>query len=88
MCPPGVETLTPSPMKVLQSSPAALQSQIPWGFLVPLPDPRLGSLMWGSAPSLHWEDCDVTVLQVVGSPSGGWRITLIFTCGTYFAELE
>ena len=85
MRPLGVETLSPNPVKVLQSSPAALQSQVPWGFLVPLRDSRLGSLIWGSAPSPHWEDCDIIVLQFVGCPSGGWRITLIFTCGTYFA---
>ena len=34
--------LFPSPVEVLQSNPTGLQSQIPWGFSVPLPDPQVG----------------------------------------------
>ena len=29
----------PSPMEVLQSNSTGIQSQIPWGFSVPFPDP-------------------------------------------------
>ena len=32
----------PSPVEVLQSNPTGLQSQIPWGFSIPLPDPQIG----------------------------------------------
>ena len=34
--------VSPSSMKVLSSNSADLQSQIPWGFPVPLPDPQAG----------------------------------------------
>ena len=35
-------SVCPSPVKVLQSNPTNLQNQIPWGFLVPLPNPQSG----------------------------------------------
>ena len=35
----------------IKSNPTGLQGQIPWGFLVPLLDPRLGSLTLVSEPS-------------------------------------
>ena len=34
--------VSPSPVEVLQSNPASLQSLILWEFLVPLPDPQVG----------------------------------------------
>ena len=43
-----------SPLKVLQSNPTGLQSQIPWGFPVPLPDPL--SLMWGQESSQKYKN--------------------------------
>ena len=35
-------SVSPSPLEVLQSNPARLQSQILWEFLLPLPDPQVG----------------------------------------------
>ena len=35
-------SLSPSPVEVLQSNPASLQSLILWEFLLPLPDPQVG----------------------------------------------
>ena len=32
----------PSPVEVLKSNSTGLQSQIPWGFSVPFPDPQVG----------------------------------------------
>ena len=41
--------------------------------------PRLGSLMWGSEPSLQWVDfCDISVLQFVSHPPSGYGI--LFHC--------
>ena len=45
LCPPRV--FSPSPVEVLQSNPTCLQSQIPWGFSVPLPDPQVGKSVVG-----------------------------------------
>ena len=42
LCPPRVESVSPSPVEVLQSNPVGLQSLLPWGFPVPLPEPRAG----------------------------------------------
>ena len=64
-----------SPVKVLQSNPTSLQSLILWEFLLLLPDLRLGSLMWGSEPSLQWVDlCGIIVLQFVSHPLSGYEI--------------
>ena len=35
-------SVSPSPVEVLQSNPASLQSLILWKFLLPLPDPQVG----------------------------------------------
>ena len=70
VCPPRVESLFPP---VLSKS----CNQIPVAFKVWLSrnsfsccrTPRLGSLMWGSRPSLQWVDfCDISVLQFVSHP--------------------
>ena len=38
----------PRSVEVLQSNPTGLQSQIPWGFSVPLPDSQVGKSAVGS----------------------------------------
>ena len=64
-----------SPVEVLEANPTSLQSLILWELFLPLPDPRLGSLMWGSEPSLQWVDfCGVIVLQLVSHPPSGYGI--------------
>ena len=77
VCPPRVETLFPS---VLSKS----CNQIPLAFKVWFSrnssshcrTPRLGSLTWGSEPSLQWVDfCGISVLQFVSHPPssyGNW----------------
>ena len=68
-------SVSPSPVKVLKSNPTTFQSLIPWTFLLPLPDPRLGSLTWASEPSLQWVDsCGIIVLQFVSHPPSGYGI--------------
>ena len=49
-------------MEVLQRNPTGLQSQIPWGFSVPLPDPQVGESVVGSrtfatVQELLWYNC-------------------------------
>ena len=61
--------------------------------------PRLGSLMWGSEPSLQWVDfCGIIVLQFVSHPPKGYGIwfviapllpchcgfSFVFGCGVSF----
>ena len=66
VCPPRVESRF-SP--VLPSNPTGLQNLIVYEFLLPLPDPQVRSLMWGSEPSLQWVDfCGISVLQSVSHP--------------------
>ena len=46
--------------------------------------PRLGSLTWGSEPSLHWVDfCGITVLQFVSHPPSGYGIWLYCDCAPH-----
>ena len=45
LCPP--RGCFPSPVDVLYSNPTGLQSQIPWGSSVPLPDPYIGKSVVG-----------------------------------------
>ena len=61
-----------SPLKVLQSNPAGLQSQIPWGFSVPLPDPQaqepdVGPRIFTKVQELLW----YYFLHSVGHSPGG-----------------
>ena len=61
-----------SPLKVLQSNPTGLQSQIPWGFPVPLPDPQaqepdVGPRIFTKVQELLWH----YFLQFLGHSPGG-----------------
>ena len=62
LCPPRVCFL--SAVELLSSSPSGLQSQIPWGFSVPLPDPQVGKSVVGPSTfatvwELLWDDCSL-----------------------------
>ena len=64
LCAPSKSGVSVSlrPMELLDSNPAGLQSQMLWGLLFLMPDPRLGSLMWGSELLLLWENlCDIII---------------------------
>ena len=82
VCPPRVESLFPT---VLSKS----CNQIPLAFKVWFSGnsssrcwtPRLGSLMWGSEPSLQWVDfCDISVLQFVSHPPSSYGIWFYCDC--------
>ena len=87
VCPPRVESLFPP---VLSKS----CNQIPLTFKVwfsrnsssHCQTPRLGSLMWGSEPSLQWVDfCGISVLQSVSHPPNHqlWDLILLWWCPSY-----
>ena len=82
VCPPRVESLFPP---VLSKS----CNQIPLAFIVwfsrnsssHCQTPRLGSLTWGSEPSLQWVDfCGIGVLQFVSHPPSGYGIWFYCDC--------
>ena len=72
-------SVCPSPVKVLQSNPTNLQNQIPWGFLVPLPNPQSGKPDMGlrTFTIVGYLLC-VIVLQFSGCPPG--RYGILFYC--------
>ena len=82
VCPPRVESLFPP---VLSKS----WNQIPLYFKVWFSrnssshcwTPRLGSLTWGSVPSLQWVDfCGISVLQSVSHPRSSYGIWFCSDC--------
>lgn len=78
MCPPRLESVSRSLVDVLRSNPAGLHGQIPWGSPVPLLDPGLGSLTWGSELSQQGENFfAVIVFQCAATPRWVWDV--IFT---------
>ena len=90
VCPPRVESLFP---------PVLLKScnQIPLAFKVwfsgnssfHCQTPRLGSLIWGSEPSLQWVDfCGISVLQFVSHPPSGYGIWFYCACSPPTISLQ
>ena len=85
VCPPRVESLFPP---VLSKS----CNQFPLGFKVWFSmnsssrcwTPRLGSLTWGSEPSLQWVDfCGISVLQSVSHPPSSYGIWFYCDCAPH-----
>ena len=75
LCPPSLESVSYSPMELLQSNPTGFQGHIPCGFPVPLLDPQAGKPDVGSKPSRQCEKllwyycspvCGFPTLQVWG----------------------
>ena len=77
-------SVSPSLVEVLQLNPVGLQSQIPWQFLLPLPDPQVGNpdmglrifiivveLLWYYSPV-----CGLPTLQI-------WDLILLLLCPFY-----
>ena len=89
VCPPRVESLFPP---VLSKS----CNQIPLGFKVWFSrnsssrcrTPRLGSVTWGSEPSLQWVDFfGISVLQLVSHPPGNYGIWFYCDCAPPIVSL-
>ena len=94
VCPPRVESLFPP---VLSKS----CNQILLAFKVWFSrdssshcrTPRLGSLMWGSEPSLQWADFfGISVLQFVSHPPSStvslWLLLCLWMWGIFFGEFQ
>ena len=90
VCPPRVESLFPP---VLSKS----CNQIPLAFKVWFSrnsssccqTPRLGSLTWGSEPSLQWVGfCGISVLQFVSHPPSSYGIWFYCDCAPSTVSLQ
>ena len=82
VCPPRVESLfSPVLSKSCNQIPLAFKDWISGNFSSSCQTPRLGSLMWGSGPSLQWVNfCGIIVLQFVSHPPSGYGIWLYCDC--------
>ena len=79
-CKSGV-SVSPSPVEVLQSNPANLQSLILQEFLFLLLDPQFGKPDGVSEPSLQLVDfCGIIVLQFVSHTASSYGIRLYCDC--------
>ena len=66
-------SVSPSPVEVLQSNSASLQSLILWEFLLLLPDPQVGKpdvVLRNFTPVVDF--CGIIVLQFVSHPPSGY----------------
>ena len=75
----------PSPVEVLPSTPTGLQSQIPWGFSVPLPDLQVGKSVVspGTFPSV-WELLRIILLQSLAHLLSGFTVEIMPTSSKRF----
>ena len=96
-----VESISYSSLHPLKVSTTGLQSKHSGGWFSWCRTPRLGRIMWGSEPSLLWENlCNCNYPPLVGhQPLGmvldyttslpllpaSWFLLSIFTCGRYFS---
>ena len=82
VCPPRVESLFPPVLlKSCNQIPLAFEVWFSWNSSSRCRTPRLGSLTWGSKPSLHWVDfCGVSVLQFLSHTPGSYGIWFYCDC--------
>ena len=74
-------SVSPSPVEVLQSNPASFQVWFSRNSASHCQTPRLGSLTWGSEPSLQWVDfCGLSVLQFLSHPPSSYGIWFHCDC--------
>ena len=82
-------SVSPSAVEILQSNPANHQSLISGNSSSCCRTPRLGSLMWGSEPSLQWVDfCGISVLQFVSHPPSSYGIWFYCDCAPPTISLQ
>ena len=76
VCPPRVESLFPPVLsKSCNQNPLAFKVWFSRNSSSCCQTPRLGSLTWGSEPSLQWVDfCGVSVLQFESHPPSSYAI--------------
>ena len=82
VCPPRVESLFPPVLlKSCNQIPLASKVWFSGNSSSHCWSPRLGSLPWGSEPSLQWVDfCGISVLQFVSHPPSGNGIWFYCDC--------
>ena len=88
-------SIYPSPQGLLQLSTAGLQSQMLWGLIFLVLDPRLGSLIWGSELRLLWENiwsnfspfCGLYIQRVWGLILLQIHLSYLSHCGSFFMFL-
>ena len=82
VCPLRMESLFPPvPWKSCNPIPLAFKVKFSGDFYSCCWTPSLGSLTWGSEPSLQWVDfCGIIVLQFVGHPPGSYGIWFYHDC--------
>ena len=82
VCPPRVESLFPLVLsKSCNQISLAFKVRFSGNSSSRCRTPRLGSLTWGSEPSLQWVDfCGITVLQFVSHPPTGYGIWFYCDC--------
>ena len=82
-------SVSASPVEVLQSNPASLQSLIPWEFLLPLLDPQVGKPDMGlrtftPVGGLLWYNCS----PVCELPTQWlWDLILSWLCPSYYLNM-
>ena len=97
-------SVSPSPVKVLQSNPTSLQSLILQEFLLPLPDPQVGKLVVGlrtftPVGGLLWYKCSAVyespthqlwdLILLCAPPTVLlWLLLCIWTWGIFFDEFQ
>ena len=82
VCPPRVESLLPLVLsKSCNQIPLAFKDWFSGNSSFRCQTHRLGSLTWGSEPSLQWVDfCGISVLQSVSHPPSGYGIWFYCDC--------
>ena len=82
VCPPRVESLFPPVLlKSCSQIPLAFKVWFSRNFSSHCQTPRLGSVTWGSEPSLQLVDfCGLSVLQFVSHPPSSYGIWLYCDC--------
>ena len=82
VCPPRVESLFPPVLsKSCNQILVAFKVWFSRNSSSHCQTPRLGSLTWGSEPSIQWVDfCGISVLQFVSQPPSSYRIWFYCDC--------
>ena len=81
VCPPRVGSLFPPVLSICNQIPLAFKVWFSRNSSSRCQTPRLGSLTWGSEPSLQWVDfCGISVLQFVSHPPSSHGIWFYCDC--------
>ena len=90
VCPPRVDFLFPPDLlKSCNEIPLVFKVWFSRNSSSHWQTPRLGSLMWGSEPSLQWVDfCGIIVLQFVSPTQPLWDLILLWLRPSYCLTVD